>query len=395
MTEKNSVPLAIITEEFRPSKKGGIATWSYELVKQFCQFPEYRLTVFVKKRGGCDDLKFHQGAPYTLVPMGGRDWSRFKKWYVTYYLRKYLKKFSQPIILAATWELAEGIVGIMHKYPHFMITAGHGLEITRLNWSKYHRRIPNFLSTLEKSVGVVTVSHYTKNEIRSLGYSVGEKIKVIPNGVDELKYFPTNKNLQWGYFHLEPNARILLTLARLTHRKGQDIVIKALPEILSVIPDLKYVIAGAGNQGWETYLRKLVHELDLEKQVIFLGYVSEQEKIWLYQLSTVYIMLSKQAGKKGDSEGFGISYLEANACGLPVIGSRTGGIPEALEENVSGLLVATDDVEATVAAVIELFRNQSLYQRLAESGRERVLRKYTWAIIASEYQKLFQSFVVK
>lgn len=386
------IPLAIVTEEFRPSKKGGIATWAYELACQFSYNPEFQVSVFVKKRGGCDDFNYHRNALYKVLPMGGRNWNRFKKWYVRYYLRQYLQNYDQVIILTATWELAEGILKLAGD-KHYLITAAHGLEVSRLNWSKYEKRLPSFINTCKKLSRIVAVSEYTKRQIVALGVSEPEKILIIPNGVDELKFYPANGEVKWEYFGLQPGSKVLLTLARLIPRKGQDTIIKALPKILSTVPEIVYVIAGAGKESWKSHLQELVNKNGLQDKVKFLGFVTEEEKLWLYQLASVYVMVSKDPGEEGDSEGFGITYLEANACGLPVIGSKTGGIPEVVKDNSNGLIVKPDDTEKITSALLKLLTEPQLYSRLSQNGRERVLKHYTWRIIASQYEKLFGSVI--
>ncbi len=393
MSINRPLDLAIITEEFRPSKKGGIATWSQALAAEFGHLPDYRVTVFVKRRGGCENLQVHQDAPFVLVPMGGRDWSRFKKWYVAFYLWRYLKDHSKPIVLAATWELAEGAAILKNKFPHFLVTAAHGLEVSRLNWLKYKKWQPRFTKTLKISHAIVAVSNFTKKEILNNSKFTDHSIKVIPNGVDEKIFFPKDTDQYQDYFGFSSHSNILLTLARLVPRKGHNIIIKSLPKVIEEVPDLLYIIAGSGNGEWENYLRKLSESLGLHKYVKFLGYVSEIEKVWLYNLCKAYIMVSKDVDKKGDSEGFGITFLEANACGKPVIGSRTGGIPEAVADGQSGLLIKPDNVPETARAIIRLFQDKQLYQHLSIEGKKRVLKHFTWHQVSDQYDDLFQSIV--
>ncbi|SVB42308.1 uncharacterized protein METZ01_LOCUS195162, partial [marine metagenome] len=96
--------------------------------------------------------------------MYGRDWSKFKKWYVSFYCKKYIKSSNNPIIISATWELSEGLIKHKKKYSFSLITVLHGLEVTRLNSNKYDKSIPKFIQTIDHSDQVIAVSNYTKNE---------------------------------------------------------------------------------------------------------------------------------------------------------------------------------------------------------------------------------------
>lgn len=387
--------LAIITEEFRPSKKGGIATWAHALAMEFGHRSDYKVTVFAKSHDRIENIETSTKLPFTLLPMRGRDWGKFKKWYVTYYLWRFLKDHNNPLVLAATWELARGTSILKDKYPHILITAAHGLEVSRLKWDKYKKRQARFTKILKISQAVVAVSNFTQKEIFNNSEFKNRSVNVITNGVDEKVYFPQKSDQYKSHFGLNPHSNILLTLSRIIPRKGHDIVIKSLPKVIRDIPQLLYVIAGAGERGWETYLRELSKSLGLQNHVIFLGYVSDLEKVQLYNLCHVYIMVSKDMDHKGDSEGFGITFLEANACGKPVIGSRSGGIPEAVADGQSGLLVEPGNIEETEQAIIRLFQDKKLYQQLSIKGKNRILDQFTWLRISEQYHELFQSLLNK
>jgi len=321
--------------------------------------------------------------------MYGRDWSKFKKWYVSYYCKKYIKSFNNPIIISATWELSEGLIKHKKKYSFSLITVLHGLEVTRLNSNKYKKRIPKFIQTIDHSDQVIAVSNYTKNEAISI--TGNQKITTIPNFVNTTEFYPKSTSECRADFRLDHSDKILLSLSRLVKRKGHDIVIRAIQIVKEKIPEIKYLIAGTGDNPYKKMLKQLVNDLELQSYVHFLGYIEENKKPLLYNASDVYIMNSLDTDQKGDSEGFGITFLEANACGKPVIGTNVGGIPDALDNNVSGILVEPNDPNATAEAIIQLFSNKIFYNKLSVNGLSRVNNQFSLSNIGGKYQRIISS----
>ena len=321
--------------------------------------------------------------------MYGRDWSKFKKWYVSYYCKKYIKSSNNPIIISATWELSEGLIKHKKKYSFSLITVLHGLEVTRLNSNKYDKSIPKFIQTIDHSDQVIAVSNYTKNEAISITGT--QKIITIPNFVNTTEFFPQSTSECRNKFQLHHSDKILLSLSRLVKRKGHDIVIRAIQIVKEKIPEIKYLIAGTGDNPYKKMLKQLVNDLELQSYVHFVGYIEENKKPLLYNASDVYIMNSLDTDQKGDSEGFGITFLEANACGKPVIGTNVGGIPDALDNNVSGILVEPNDPNATAEAIIQLFSNKIFYNKLSVNGLSRVNNQFSLSNIGGKYQRIISS----
>ena len=169
--------------------------------------------------------------------------------------------------------------------------------------------------------------------------------------------------------------RVILSLARLVQRKGQDLVIRSLPR-LNDLTNILYVIAGKG--AYENNLKDLVARLGLTEHVRFVGFVPESRKVQYFQACDIYAMPSKSEADQGDVEGFGLTYLEANACGKPVIGGRQGGCMEAIADGISGLLVDPDSEEHMAAALERLLNDETYYGRLARQGLERARADFSW-----------------
>lgn len=164
---------------------------------------------------------------------------------------------------------------------------------------------------------------------------------------------------------------VVLTLARLVKRKGQDTAIKAMRGLSATRPDLVYIIAGTGPD--ESYLRSLAAE---SKQVIFTGPVTEAEKWAWLELCDIFLMPSRDIA--GDVEGFGIVFLEANIAGKAVIAGRSGGITDAVTDNQTGFLVDPENEKTVKDAVVRLAADKTLRDRLGEQGRARAESDFNW-----------------
>src|SRR5262249_30414488 len=145
--------------------------------------------------------------------------------------------------------------------------------------------------------------------------------------------------------------QILLTVARLDARKGHETVLNALPEVLKRHPDTVYIIVGDGPE--RSKLEELTKSLNLTAHVKFAGRVSEADLLAYYHACNLFVQPNRRM-PDGDDEGFGLVFIEAGACCKPVIGGRSGGVPEAIQEGVTGLLVDGNSVKQTQDAIVRL-----------------------------------------
>ena len=160
---------------------------------------------------------------------------------------------------------------------------------------------------------------------------------------------------------------VLLLTVGLASRKGHDMVIGALPTLLRTVPDVTYVMVGAGPQG---YLDELARELRVRDRVIFTGPVSDELLSAIYGLCDIFVMPSRQDLAQHSVEGFGLVFLEANACGKPVIAGRSGGTDDAVVHGVTGFLVDPDDPD-DIATLLETFLRTQRWPDGSENKAER------------------------
>lgn len=376
--------IAIITGHFPPSKGGGIAEWAFGVARELPRLG-HKTSVYVTHRKS-RDLSIHNDEDFICKPMYGRNWHEFHRFYSAYYMWKILRKDPDTIFIATTWGMAKPFKFLKKYFPKSkMIVVAHGLEITRLNSKRELRAIR---SVVESCDLILSVSRFTRDEIINRLSDINTThVKFLPNGVDVERFYPCEvDDLFYKKYSLHQDSDLILTLARIIKRKAHDDVIKALPDIINDFPKAHYVIAGPHRKK-DSYLESLkilVKELSLENNVTFIDFIPDEDLKKIYSASKVYIMPSKTLHNEGDSEGFGITFLEANACGCPAIGSYDGGIPDAVENEVNGLLVQSGSSNEIAKAIKKMFSDEDYRLSLAKKGIARVEESFTWKKLSAQ-----------
>ena len=231
---------------------------------------------------------------------------------------------------------------------------------------------------LRKASRNICVSNYTASWIESRGVDP-RKICVIPNGVDLRQIEPRQAGAgisPRGDAAFTVRGPVILTAARLVLSKGIQRVIGAMPRIVSEVPGARYVIVGDGED--REHLARLAAESPAAGAITFLGALTDDEKFECYSRCDVFAMPSER-------EGFGIAFLEANAFGKPVVGTRIGGVPDAVVHGETGLLVDPRSDDEVGDAIIRLLKSLGEARRLGENGRRRVEKELTWRESARKF----------
>jgi len=215
----------------------------------------------------------------------------------------------------------------------------------------------------------------------------GQRLRVVHLGTDPTSFRPgiDSRAVRDRFALPDAGTRWLVTVARLQRHKGMDTVIAALPAILARAPDVRYAVAGAGPD--RERLEKLTHKLGLADRVRFLGGVSDQDLPALYNLASVYVGASRRSERLG-VEGFGISLVEASACGLPVVAGNSGGIPDAVQDGETGFLVPPEDPAAFADAICRLLGDATLATRLGGNGRRAVETHFNWDRVVRDLREI-------
>ncbi len=256
--------------------------------------------------------------------------------------------------------LFSGVHAALAAYPCLIKNYGliaYGSEVNfltkgyRLSFKKLiMRRI------LRRAEIIFSISGFTKEKLAECGVDP-EKIVIIKPGPDAVLKIQGSSEKRKG--------PVLLTVGRLVRRKGHHTVISALPKIREVYPDIRYVINGDGPE--RAKLEELCRSSGVSVNVVFTGITDDRETEKLYRDADIFIMPCFQTSD-GDVEGLGLVFLEAGRRGLPVIAGDSGGVPDAVEHGVNGLLVEPEKHTATAEAVLKLLSDNDLREKLSEGG---------------------------
>lgn len=244
------------------------------------------------------------------------------------------------------------------------------------------------LKVLKEADSVVVNSDFTKKVYLELGVDESKIIKLTP-AVDTDIFSP---GLDTGKFADKYGLRgkkVLMTVARLSERKGHDMVIRAVKALKDKFPDIVYLIVGTGPD--EKRLRGLARELGIEDKVVFCGGVADSDLPLYYNLCDMHVMPNRQVSGPDTIEGFGLSFIEAGACAKPVIGGLSGGSYEAVQDNITGFLVDPLDEHALAGKISVLLGDNALAQKMGRAGLQRVLESFQW----KDRAKIIEGFMLK
>lgn len=243
-------------------------------------------------------------------------------------------------------------------------------------------------SRLARAERVISISRYTRDCLIEAHGLPPERFSILPTTFDEQRFRcgPKPEGLA-ERFGLPPDRRVILTVCRLEHTegyKGYDQILRALPAVLQQVPTTHYLLGGQGND--LPRIRKLVEELNLENAVTLAGFVPEEELVAFYQFCDVFAMPSRK-------EGFGIVFLEALACGRPVLAGNRDGSVDALLDGELGVLVDPEDTAAIAEALAELLAGRHPHPLVYQPAelRRRVIAAYGSKRFGSTLAEIFHS----
>jgi phosphatidylinositol alpha-1,6-mannosyltransferase len=297
----------------------------------------------------------------------------------------------QPDIVICGATLAAG--WLMSRIPGSIpfINYLHGEELAIGGESRLVRPylFKNQLKAIRNADLNISVSRYTANRAADLAGIAKEQISLLPNFVDMNRFSPRadrdqlRQQLGWA------TRKVILTLARLTKRKGIDQAVRALAGLRregKLSSDWLHVIAGTGEQ--EKELRDLVDRLGANNYTCFAGFVDESRVPMFYGAADIFLQTNRNLS--GDTEGFGVVFLEASASGTPVIGGIAGGTADAIREGITGFRVDSEDLSAIGKAVLELVENSDLRDKMGKAGVEIVSREHRVEAAVSKFEGLVQ-----
>jgi len=258
----------------------------------------------------------------------------------------------------------------------------HGEEVTQTDRFRYQPRLRDAI--YKNAEAVVANSEFARRQLLRIGVS-HDRITVITPGVDASLFRPEKRDQKLSQLYSVEDKIVLLTVARLVPRKGHQMALRALAEIKDEFPRLHYLIVGSGPEA--VGLRKAAQELGISDRVTFAGFVPAEILPKLYNLCDIMFLANREEAD-GDVEGFGIVFLEAGASGKPVIGGRSGGAIEAIEEHVTGCLIDPDDFRDATQTLRRLLSDNALRKRMGDASRRRVIKQFDWGSRARVLEEL-------
>ena len=368
--------LLLVTNDFGP-RAGGIETFIIGLLERI---EDKEIWVYTSHQQNSADYDQRWLNKYKVRVIRDRSKVLLPTIRVARNLRKLIKSQEIEVI----WFGAAAPLGISAPWLRLpsvkrVIALTHGHEVW---WAK----IPPFSWLLRyASSGIDFVGVLGDYTERAISKAVNrEKLIRIAPGIDIQHFTKTGsslrKDLQLG------NRPVIICVGRLVHRKGQDKLIEALPEIKKFIPDAILLIVGEGPHRKELDL--LVTKYKLEDSVKFIGRISYDDLPKYLSASDLFAMPSRDRLFGLEVEGLGIVYLEASACQLPVIVGRSGGATDALLEGVTGISVNGRDTNEIAGAVVKLLGNKKLAEEMGKSGRKWIESEWSWSIWSKRFSNL-------
>ncbi|MDO8744648.1 MAG: glycosyltransferase family 4 protein [Candidatus Brocadiaceae bacterium] len=367
----------LITNDFPPFVSG-ISTVFYQIWKRL---PSDRIMILAPNSPGCDEFDKRESFHIIRkkIPTGESGKAKLLKmalniFYALYYTRKYnIGKLhcGQILSVGPAGLVCKKLFGV--KYSVYV----YGSETIRFGNSQMISRLMK--KVIEEAEELVPNSEFTLLEYERWGVPREKMVTIVP-GVDSVFFHPQDKSQHLIEKYSLRDKQVIMTVGRLDERKGHDMVIRAMTQLTKRFPDVVYMIVGKGRE--EQRLKSLADNLKLQDHVIFTGFVADESLPDYYNLCDIFVLPNRETESndqlKGDYEGFGVVFLEASACGKPVIAGNSGGSCEAVVDGITGLMVdprSEDDIAHTIERILE---DKSFAGRLGMAGRNRAKKEFDW-----------------
>lgn len=287
-----------------------------------------------------------------------------------------------PDVVHAHWLVPQGAIAasVCRTADVPYVVTAHGADVFGLQMAA-GRAAKRY--ALRHAAAVTAVSRPLASEIVKI-YPDCSAPRIISMGVDAAR-FKRDAALSHVRAQFSPKGPLLLFVGRLEEKKGVGYLIEAMPPILEKFPSATLLIVGTGSL--EPSLKNLSRSLNLEDSIIFAGSVQNNDLPAYYSAADVFIGPSVRT-PGGDTEGLGLTFIEAGLSGCALVGSDVGGIPDLIRDGETGLLVPEKDGAAIAHAVMRLLGDPAFARRLAMEARSVFERDYDWGIVSAKYAEL-------
>lgn len=332
------------------------------LMREFLKFTSHEVDVITRlgeERQG-NEPRIDNSLYGTRTTLGAHYVSLFRRMTSTRYDKLYISSLQHAD--AASVASVFGVETVIHVHGNDVFSARFEDPVTRWVRARGMCRTSRFIA----------VSDWTGAQLAQTGIE-SDRIQVIPNGVDFTAFGGSEASVVRKQMRLGAEDFVLLTVSRLVPRKGHALVIEAMRGL----PGVVYLIVGEGSE--RVRLQQLAKSAGISNRVTFTGYVPDEALPDYYHACDAFVMASQHMGEAGSVEGFGLTYLEANAAGKAVIGTRTGGIASAIKHEYNGLLCEPD--AASVAQAVRRLKEDARWRRILERNALRWAKEHDWSVV--------------
>lgn len=377
--------ILLLTSDFLPNI-GGMATHALELARAHVQNGHMLHLVHPVYGTGEDNVEEMEG--FTVHNLFiNRDTPRIKHLFYIRRVREYVRKLH-----------AEHTFDVLHWHdltPNCWTTRALRKDLP-LVWTNH---TSNYLEMYETSSGrrkirlflghadaIISPSHELYEKSTATGIAPSRNV-YIPNGVDAAKFHPGNSfgviDKDYG---LDPGRPVVICPRRLEPKNGVEYFIRAIPHVRTQVPDVQFLIVGGGFPDERKRFEAMLDEFNQSHDVFFTGNVPNTAMPLFYALSTIATLPSLM-------EATSISGLEAMASGLPLVGTNVGGIPEIIEDGVSGILVDPRSPEQLAEQYVRLLKSKALRDELGAGARKRVEEVFAWPEISRRTVDVYEKAI--
>ena len=372
-----------ITNDFGP-RAGGIETFVMGLIERA---PKGSIIVYTSAQG--DTTSYDQGwlrdfgvevirDPSKILLPTPRVIRSVKKVIARDSIKQVFFGAAAPLAIMARSLRKKGVVNI--------VALTHGHEVW---WAKLWP-FSSAISFIGNNVDHLTyLGEFTKSEIaKALSIKAKSRLVKIAPGIDTDHFAPDSGSIQLRRDLGLIDKKVIVSVGRLVHRKGQDFLIQSLPAILEKHPTAHILMVGEGP--YRKDLTKIVEKLKLSQAVTFIGRIQYKDLPRYICAGDIFAMPSRSRLAGLEVEGLGIVYLEASSCALPVVAGRSGGAPDAVDEGVTGFSVdGTSTVEIS-SVIIKLLDDPAKAKAMGTAGRSWIIEKWRWEIWSKQFNALFK-----
>ncbi len=385
--------ILMLSWEYPPRIVGGISRVVHDLAQKLGENGNEVHVVTCWEHGTKEVEKdknvfVHRVHIYQVSTMNFVDWVLHLNFSLLEHAAKLINETgSFDIIHAHDWLVAFASRSLKYTYSIPLVATIHATEYGR-NWG-IHNDVQSYISNIEwwltyESWKVIVNSQYMRNEVQRIFQLPEDKVRIIHNGVDIDKFKNYQRDFSFRRNYASDNEKIVFFVGRLVNEKGAQVLMDAVPKILTYYNDVKFVIAGKGPQ--LDYLRGKSMQMNISHKVYFTGYINDEDLCRLYKCVDVAAFPSLY-------EPFGIVALEGIVADVPIVVSDTGGLGEIVEHGVDGMKAYAGNSNSLADCILEILHNPAKADAMKKRAMEKVVQNYNWDIIAKKTMEIYREIV--